>query len=218
VVRAGVGQDESVEVPWPVVHAAFETGASTHEPKERAMAVSAETYRRLVAEDSNATWELVDGRLREKPAMSFQHNDVSALLGYSLMTRLDLALFRVHFNGTRLERNDRNYFVPDIAVIPAELFIPIRTRMNALDFYAQPLPLVVEVWSPPAPTYDVDEKIPQYKARGDREIWRIHPYEKTLTIWRQQPDGSYVESFHRNETVYPASLSNVAIELPSLFI
>jgi Uma2 family endonuclease len=182
------------------------------------MAVSAETYRRIVAEDSDGTWELVDGRLREKPGMSFQHHDTCALLGRDLLNQLDLAQFRVHIGGARLERNERNYFVPDVAVIPAELFVPLQSRPHALDFYDQPLPLVVEVWSPSTGTFDVDEKIPQYKARGDREIWRIHPYEKTLTIWRQQPDGSYVESFHRNETVYPASLPNVAIELPSLFI
>ena len=116
------------------------------------------------------------------------------------------------------ERNNRNYFVPDVAVIPAEFFIPLQSRPQALDFYDQPLPLVVEVWSPSTGTFDVDEKIPQYKARGDREIWRIHPYEQTLTIWRQELDGSYVESFHKNETVYPAFLPNVAIELSSLFI
>ena len=182
------------------------------------MAVSAETYRRIVGEDSNGTWELVDGRLREKPGMTFEHHDVCAYLGHSLMGQLDRALFRVHINGTRLERNERNYFVPDIAVIPAELFIPVKAQRNSLDLFAQPLPLVVEVWSPSTGTYDVDEKIPQYKARGDREIWRIHPYEETLTTWRQEPDGSYVESFHKNETVYPAFLPNVAIELQSLFV
>lgn len=182
------------------------------------MALTAETYRRIVAEDPNGTWELVDGRLREKPAMSFQHHDVCALLGRDLLVQLDLAYFRVHIGGSRLERNERNYFVPDVAVIPVELFAPLREKPNALDLYSQPLPLVVEVWSPSTGSYGVDEKIPQYMARGDKEIWRIHLFERTLTIWRRQPDGTYVESFHKNETVYPAFLPNVAIDLASLFI
>jgi Uma2 family endonuclease len=182
------------------------------------MVLSAETYRRIVTEDPDGIWELVDGRLREKPAMSFQHDDTCSYLGHDLTRQLDRSQYRVHINGARLERNERNYFVPDIAVLPAELFEPLRARSHALNFYDQPLPLVVEVWSPSTGTFDVDEKIPQYKARGDREIWRIHPYEQTLTIWRQQPDGSYAESFHKNETVYPAFLPNVAIDLPSLFI
>jgi len=183
------------------------------------MVLTAETYRRIVAEDPNGTWELVDGRLREKPGMSFQHHDVCAYLSHDLIRQIDRAQFRVHIGGTRLERNERNYFVPDIAVIPAALFEPLmKGRPYALDFFGEPLPLVVEVWSPSTGSYDVDEKIPQYKARGDKEIWRIHPYEQTLTIWRRRPDGTYVESFHKNETVSPAFLPDVAIDLGGLFI
>ncbi len=182
------------------------------------MVLSAETYRRIVSEDTHGTWELVDGRLREKPGMSFQHHDICAFLGFLLQGQLDRALFRIHINGSRLERNERNYFVPDIALIPVELFAPLQAIPNALDLYAQPLPLVVEVWSPSTGSYDVDEKIPEYMARGDKEIWRVHSREKTLTAWRRQPDGTYVESFHRNETVHLAFLPNVSIDLTALFV
>ncbi len=182
------------------------------------MVLSAETYRRIVSEDTNGTWELVDGRLREKPALSFQHHDTSFFLGFLLQGQLDRASFRVHVNGSRLERNERTYFVPDIAVIPVELFGPLQAIPNALNLYVQPLPLVVEVWSPSTGTYDGDEKIPQYMARGDKEIWRLYPYEKTLKAWRRQPDGAYVESFHRNDTVQADFLPNVSINLASLFV
>ncbi len=183
------------------------------------MVLTAETYRRIVAEDPNGTWELVDGRLREKPGMSFQHHDVCAYLSHDLIRQLNRAEFRVHIGGTRLERTERNYVVPDIAVIPASLFVPLmKGREYVLDFFAEPLPLVVEVWSPSTGSYDVDEKIPQYKARGDKEIWRIHPYERTLTIWRLQSGGTFVESFHRDESVSPAFSPNVVIDLAALFI
>jgi Uma2 family endonuclease len=59
-----------------------------------------------------------------------------------------------------------------------------------LEYYEQPLPLVVEVWSPSTGEYDIDSKLPEYQARGDKEIWRLHPYERTVRSWQRQPDGS----------------------------
>ncbi len=32
---------------------------------------------------------------------------------------------------------------------------------------------------------DVESKLPDYRRRGDLEVWRIHPYERTLTAWRR---------------------------------
>ena len=65
--------------------------------------------------------------------------------------------------------------------------------------------------------YDVERKLPEYRARGDLEIWRIHPYDRTLTAWRRQPDGSYVESVYRDGVVRPEWLPNVTIDLDALF-
>jgi Uma2 family endonuclease len=76
---------------------------------------------------------------------------------------------------------------------------------------------VVEVWSPSTGDYDVDAKLPVYQQRGDLEIWRIHPYERTLTAWRRQPNGSYQETIHREGVVKPAALPGVAIDLGPLF-
>jgi Uma2 family endonuclease len=90
-------------------------------------------------------------------------------------------------------------------------------RPNAVEAYAEPLPLIVEVWSPSTGDYDVDSKLPEYRRRGDLEIWRIHPYEHTLTTWRRQPDGRYTETLYTSGSVQPASLPGVTIDLASLF-
>ena len=79
------------------------------------------------------------------------------------------------------------------------------------------MPLVAEVWSEPVGDYDVEEKLREYQRRGDLEIWRIHPHERTLTAWRRQPDGTYLETLHRGGAVQPAALPGVAIELERLF-
>jgi hypothetical protein len=52
--------------------------------------------------------------------------------------------------------------------------------------------------------FGLDEtKLREYKGRGDQEIWRIHPHERTLTAWRRQPDGSCSETVYRTGTVQP---------------
>jgi hypothetical protein len=63
----------------------------------------------------------------------------------------------------------------------------------------------------------VDAKFPAYRERGDLEIWRIHPYEKTVTAWRRQPDGSYSEPRHTGGSVPIESLRGVHIDLERLF-
>jgi len=76
---------------------------------------------------------------------------------------------------------------------------------------------VVEVWSPSTGDYDVDAKLPEYHRRGDQEIWRIHPYERMLTAWRRQPDGSYTETVYTGGVVHPLAFPVVAIDLDTLF-
>jgi Uma2 family endonuclease len=74
------------------------------------------------------------------------------------------------------------------------------------------------VWSPSTGAYDIAGKLPEYRRRGDAEIWYVHPYERTLTAWRRQEDGSYTETvYHEDEVVEVASLPGVRITLAELF-
>ena len=149
--------------------------------------------------------------------MSVEHNELMFEFGHMLRLQLDRRDFRVRVNAPRLRRSPENYYIPDVTVIPAELDLALRRRPGSLDAYADPLPLVVEVWSPSTGDYDVDEKLAEYQQRGDLEVWRVHPYERTLTAWRRQPDGSYEETTYREGVVRPAALPNVTIDLDALF-
>ncbi len=86
-----------------------------------------------------------------------------------------------------------------------------------LEWYDAPLPLVVEIWSPSTGDYDVDAKLPEYQRRGDLEIWRLHPYDRTLSAWRRAPDGSYSEHRYTGGTVQPVALPGVTINLDDVF-
>ena len=177
--------------------------------------ISEEAYQRFVLSGVEGSWELHDGRLVEKPAMTFRHGQIPMLLGHFLLSQLDRAQFQV-VSELRVRRSSATVFVPALMVVPAAYSEEIRDR-PVLAIFSDPLPLVVEVWSPSTGDYDVDAKLPVYQQRGDLEIWRIHPYERTLTAWRRQPDGSYQETIHREGVVTPAALPGVAIDLGALF-
>jgi Uma2 family endonuclease len=136
------------------------------------------------------------------------------LLGHFLLSQLDRDAYQV-VSELRVRRSSVTVFMPDLMVVPAAYSEEIRDQ-PVLAIFSDPLPLVVEVWSPSTGDYDVDAKVPVYQQRGDLEIWRIHPYERTLTAWRRQPDGSYEETIHRGGMVTPVALPGVEIDLDEL--
>jgi Uma2 family endonuclease len=160
--------------------------------------------------------EVHRGKLREKPTMSIRHSDVMSYLGVRLALQLDRSQYRVHFNHDRVRRTEETYYIPDLIVIPMAIVGPDLLRPDVLAIYDQPLPFVAEVWSPSTGDYDVDEKLPEYKRRGDLEIWRLHPFERTLTAWRRQADGTYTETVYHGGTVEVASLPGVTVDLDAL--
>ncbi len=173
-------------------------------------------YQRLVFSDPDRQWELFDGQLREKPGMSLEHLDIVMQLGHLLKSQLDGSQFRVFAEG-RVRRPTATIFMPDVLVFPTALAPAFLSQPGRLAIIPDPLPLIVEVWSASTGDYDVDAKLPVYQQRGDLEIWRIHPYEKTITTWRRQPDGTYDETVYSEGAVTPLALPEVTIRLEDLF-
>jgi len=177
--------------------------------------ISEAEYQRFVLSGAGKGWELHDGRLVEKPGMSWEHGDIVMELAYLLRHQLDRTEYRV-FVESRVRRPTATIFLPDVMVVPTSYGQPFRGRPGTLAIFSDPVPLIVEVWSSSTGDYDVDAKLPVYQQRGDLEIWRIQPYERTLTAWRRQPDGSYEETIHRNGIVTPVALPGVEIDLEAL--
>lgn len=178
--------------------------------------VSEQEYRELALNDPNHRWELWDGVLVEKPLMSMMHEDVSSYLGAMLINQLDRREFRVNINGGRTRWSARSFYIPDVVVIPAEYKAPFEHDPRSFNAFAEPLPLVVEVWSRTTGDYDIVAKLPAYRERGDLEIWFIQPYERTLTAWRRQPDGTYREARYQGGEVPVVSLPGVVIDFDAL--
>jgi Uma2 family endonuclease len=178
--------------------------------------LSEETYRRLALDDRYTHLELYDGEPREKPSMSLEHGTIMFRLAGLLDAHLDPTRYRGRVGHGRLRVSPSTYFMPDVMVIPAELEDATWVRPGLLDAFSDPVLLVVEIWSPATGDYDIDVKIPGYQSRGDHEIWRIHPFERTLTAWRRNPDGSYRESLYRGGLVDAESLPGFALDFDAL--
>lgn len=185
------------------------------------MAVRTKTYaayERLALEDPDGRWELHNGRLRQKPDMTTWHNFLARRLGVRLRRQLDEDQFDVVVDQGRVRWSRDHAYIPDVIVVPMQAVREGITRHpQRLEAYVQPLPLVVEVWSPSTGDYDVRVKLENYRRRGDAEIWYLHPLERTLTAWRRQPDGSYTETTYRGGTITPVALPGVSIDLDALF-
>ena len=193
------------------------------------MFMTAEEYERLVLAEPDEKWELECGRPRRKPPMTWEHNQASRRLARRLMAQLPEADWVIGHDDGRARWGDaRRYYIPDVFVASMAVARRLFTQPGMVEAYPDPLPLVVEVWSPSTGDYDVDEKLRNYQERGDLEIWRLHPprggdpkgtppyQERTLTTWRKQPDGSYVQTVYTGGIVRPVALPNVAIDLDAL--
>ena len=180
------------------------------------MPVSEATFHQVALEDPEGKWELHCGELRRKPGMTMPPNSLQDELAFVLRLQLRDGEFEVRTAG-RARRDAAHYYIPDVMVIPLTAWRALRETPRALENYDTPLPLVVEVWSRSTGEYDVDEKLPEYRRRGDLEIWRLHPYDRELTAWRRQPDGSYTEHHWLHGVVELHAIAGVSVDLDALF-
>ena len=157
------------------------------------MPVSDELFRQVVREDRTGLWELICRGLQRKPVMSPRRIGIVTYVGATLAAELPYDEFRVCVNEVYLCAGTEHRLIPDIAVVPRRTVGDGFERM----FVDTPVPLVVDTWSEMIEGHDLDTKTWQYQARGDNEIWLIHPYERTATTWRRQPDGTYTETVVR---------------------
>ena len=179
--------------------------------------IDEQAYLEMAADDDDRFLELWDGVPTAKPGMSWEHNDLSFELGHDLRLQLDPSVYRVRVNSARVRKPTASYFIPDVAVVPIALGRHLQGMPGVLEVYEAPLPLVVEIWSKSTGEYDITTKLAAYRARDDAEIWRLHPYRRTLTRWVRQAGGGYVEEEIRGGLVALAALPDVVVDLDALF-
>ena len=178
--------------------------------------MSEEAYHDFVLQTMESRWELHDSVLVEKPGRTWAHACIHTHLGAGLYGQLDQSEYHV-FLGGRVRDAASTIYVPEVMIVPDCYGDPFRDRADLLAIFDGPLPLIVEILSPLEFGYDVDAKIPVYQQRGDREIWRIHPFARTLTRWVRQENGEYEQSLHRGGVLILDALPEVSVDLDAMF-
>ena len=148
--------------------------------------------------------------------MMSEHDVLAGRIAGRLSRQIDPDQFEVS-EVARLRVATGRFYVPDVCVIPMEYIRRRLTWSPRLRVFDEPMPFVLEVWSPSTGDYDVQDKLPEYRRRGDLEIGLLHPRRRTLTAWRRQPDGSYAETMYRGATVSLVALPGVTADLDALF-
>lgn len=181
--------------------------------------VSQEEYERIaLADHPDVKWELHDGTLREKPGMTAAHIDNIRTLRDLLIRNLDPDEYVVCTDDARLHSPSGNNHIPDLCVVRRTAVRRARLeRPRRLELYEEPALLVVESWSPSTGRYDIDTKFPDYRLRGDLEIWRMHSRERSVRRWARGDDGSYLESLHTDGVIHTNGLPGMAVDLARLF-
>jgi Uma2 family endonuclease len=185
---------------------------------EQAMRVSEAEYIRLALEHPDEQWELHCGVLRKKPPMTWDHTNTIANLAELLHDQLDGNEYLVFTYMGRIRRSATGYYIPDVYVVPREMHRRLyRPGPGEMHSYPEPLPFVAEVWSQSTGRYDVRVKLREYQARGDAEIWLVHPYRRTIHAWRRRPEGNYTETVVTTGSVQLMALPGTVITIDALF-
>ncbi len=124
--------------------------------------------------------ELINGKWYDMATPSSEHQIISGVMSRKLGNFIEekggkckviAAPFAVFLN-----KDDKNYFEPDISVICDERKISKRGCEGAPD-------LVIEITSPSTLSRDYGLKLFMYRMAGVREYWVINPESRIITIY-----------------------------------
>jgi Uma2 family endonuclease len=130
--------------------------------------------------------ELIDGTLyvREPPAPSPSHQGIVLGLGRQIDTALKDKPWRVYVApfDVRLPKSAEQDDEVDTVVQPDVLIVCDLQKIDGRGMRGAP-DWVAEVLSPRTARHDQLVKLPVYERAGVREVWLVHPIDRTLAVY-----------------------------------
>ena len=151
-------------------------------PKERVL-----TYEDYLRLDDDKRYELINGRLKEMPAPSFEHQVISRDLEFLLW-----GYVRERGIGQVIDAPFDVILSDTVVVQPDVVFISNENLKNVKDgrLFGPP-DLAVEIVSPTSYVRDRYEKFALYERYGVKEYWLVYPEMKVVEVWCLK-GGKYV--------------------------
>lgn len=137
--------------------------------------------------------ELIDGTayIKEPPAPSRSHQEMVGELYHQVrltMTGTSCRVYVAPFD-VRLPKSGESDDHVDTVVQPDVLIVCDPSKLDERGMRGAP-DWIAEVLSPATASHDQLIKLPIYERAGVREVWLVHPTERTLMIHRLH-DGRY---------------------------
>ncbi len=145
------------------------------------------TYEDYLRLEDERRYELINGRLEEMPAPSFEHQVISRDLEFLLWEYV-----RKRRIGQVVDAPFDVVLSEMVVVQPDIVFISDENLKNVKNgrLFGSP-DLVVEVVSPTSYVRDRYEKFSLYERYGVKEYWIVYPELKAIEVWCLK-DGKYV--------------------------
>jgi Uma2 family endonuclease len=136
--------------------------------------------------------DLIDGLcyVRE-PSPVPQHQELVIELLHQVRGALESKPYRVYVAplDVCLPKSDEPDEKVDTVLQPDLLIVCDRSKVHARSVRGAP-DWIAEILSPSTTRYDQIKKLPVYERAGVREVWLVHPIDRTLAIYRLD-DGRY---------------------------
>lgn len=137
--------------------------------------------------------ELVNGvaYIREPPAPTHSHQEIVVELCRQIATALQGKTRRIYVApfDVRLPKSNETDDEVDTVVQPDLLIVSDRQKVDGRGMRGAP-DWIAEVLSPSTSSHDRVVKLPVYERAGVREVWLIHPIDRTVAIYRLE-EGRY---------------------------
>lgn len=186
------------------------------------------TYADYLTWDDGQRWELVDGvayllqgPVGLAPAPSRFHQELSGALLYQILAYLKGKPCKVYGAPFDVRLSDQaqssdNYV--DTVVQPDVVVICDKTKLDDRGCNGAP-DLVIEITSPSTAKMDLTVKFDLYQKHGVKEYWIVHPVEKTVMVFKLQPDGRYgaPDRYADDGKIAVPLLGDLVIDLAEVF-
>jgi Uma2 family endonuclease len=145
------------------------------------------TYADYLRWSASSGEELIDGvaYVREPPAPSPSHQGIVVGLCSQIDTALKDKPWRVYVApfDVRLPKSAEQDDEVDTVVQPDVLIVCDLQKIDGRGMRGAP-DWIAEVLSPYTASHDQVVKLPVYERAGVREVWFVHPIDRTLAIYR----------------------------------
>ena len=147
--------------------------------------------------DGSPRYELVDGRLREKPSVAYWHEVLLLSLSGVILAYVKAHnLGHIVSSNAKLKISDSGGREPDLFFVPTDQYHLVGKNV----FKGVP-PLVVEILSPSNKRADRVEKFREYAQLGIGEYWIIEFPHRRIEIYRLVPQPNGTDAYELRETV-----------------